>query len=338
VHATVRIVASRVVRGTARSTGPAARAVMPLAMPQRPPCPGDGMQHNQSQCHQLKGVSLNVEKGCITTLLGANGAGKTTTLKAISGLLYGERGEVTQGAITLDGESIKGRAAHELVTRGVAQVFEGRRAFANLTVEENLMVGGHIRPSREQVRTSIEQVYALFPRLRERRKQDASYLSDGEQQMLAIGRALIRLVVAYAGRHDRQDRPRAADARRTRLCPYAMAPAARSRGAAGLRAMGQRFSGRVGQAAGRVVRPFRPWAAGVPRAGTAHQSGRPARPGANGVTQRGMRGDQHGADAGVPCAGANRLHQRRSIRSRPCVGTDCLAAARSIRRLAGTVA
>ncbi len=139
----------------------------------------------------LKGVSLNVEKGCITTLLGANGAGKTTTLKAISGLLYGERGEVTQGTITLDGGSINGRPAHELVTRGVAQVFEGRRVFANLTVEENLMVGGHIRPSREQVRTSIEQVYALFPRLRERRKQDAGYLSGGEQQMLAIGRALI---------------------------------------------------------------------------------------------------------------------------------------------------
>jgi len=139
----------------------------------------------------LKGVSLNVEKGCITTLLGANGAGKTTALKAISGLLYSERGEVTQGAITLEGKSIKGLPAHELVARGVAQVFEGRRVFANLTVEENLMVGGHIRASREQVRASIEQVYALFPRLRDRRRQAAGYLSGGEQQMLAIGRALI---------------------------------------------------------------------------------------------------------------------------------------------------
>ncbi|HUB50369.1 MAG TPA: ABC transporter ATP-binding protein [Acetobacteraceae bacterium] len=139
----------------------------------------------------LKAVSLTVEKGCITTLLGANGAGKTTTLKAISGLLYGERGEVTQGTIMLEGESIKGLPAHELVTRGVAQVFEGRRVFANLTVEENLMVGGHIRPSREQVRASIDEVYALFPRLRERRRQAAGYLSGGEQQMLAIGRALI---------------------------------------------------------------------------------------------------------------------------------------------------
>jgi branched-chain amino acid transport system ATP-binding protein len=139
----------------------------------------------------LKGVSLNVETGCITTLLGANGAGKTTTLKAISGLLYSERGEVTQGAITLDGESITGKAAHELVARGVTQVFEGRRVFANLTVEENLMVGGHIRPSRELVRASMDQVYALFPRLWERRRQAAGYLSGGEQQMLAIGRALI---------------------------------------------------------------------------------------------------------------------------------------------------
>jgi len=139
----------------------------------------------------LKGISLNVEAGCITTLLGANGAGKTTTLKAISGLLYSERGEVTRGAITLDGESIKGRLAHELVARGVTQVFEGRRVFANLTVEENLMVGGHIRSSREQVRVSMEQVYDLFPRLRERYRQDAGYLSGGEQQMLAIGRALI---------------------------------------------------------------------------------------------------------------------------------------------------
>jgi branched-chain amino acid transport system ATP-binding protein len=139
----------------------------------------------------LRGLSLNAEIGCVTALLGANGAGKTTTLKAISGLLYAERGEVTEGAITLDGESIVGRPAHELVVRGVAQVFEGRRVFANLTVEENLMVGGHIRASRRQVRESMEQIYVLFPRLRERRRQDAGYLSGGEQQMLVIGRALM---------------------------------------------------------------------------------------------------------------------------------------------------
>jgi branched-chain amino acid transport system ATP-binding protein len=139
----------------------------------------------------LRGISIQAASGCITTLLGANGAGKTTTLKAISGLLHGERGEVTQGTIMLEGETVNGRSAHDLVARGVAQVFEGRQVFANLTVEENLQVGGHIRPSRAQIRASIEQVFELFPLLRERRRQDAGYLSGGEQQMLAIGRALM---------------------------------------------------------------------------------------------------------------------------------------------------
>ena len=139
----------------------------------------------------LKDVTLAAETGRITALLGANGAGKTTTLKAISGLLYGERGEVTQGAITLDGQSLKGRQAHEVVARGVVQVFEGRRVFANLTVEDNLMVGAHTRPSREQVRTTMDEVFELFPRLRERHRQEAGFLSGGEQQMLAIGRALM---------------------------------------------------------------------------------------------------------------------------------------------------
>lgn len=139
----------------------------------------------------LREISIQAASGSITTLLGANGAGKTTTLKAISGLLYGERGEVTQGTIMLDGETVNGRSAHDLVARGVTQVFEGRQVFANLTVEENLQVGGHIRPSRAQLRASIEQVFELFPLLRERRRQDAGYLSGGEQQMLAIGRALM---------------------------------------------------------------------------------------------------------------------------------------------------
>ncbi|MGH7043812.1 MAG: ABC transporter ATP-binding protein [Acetobacteraceae bacterium] len=139
----------------------------------------------------LRDVSLTAETGRITALLGANGAGKTTTLKAVSGLLYSERGQITHGAITLDGQPIGRLLAHEVVARGVAQVFEGRRVFANLTVEDNLLVGGHTQRSRERVRTAIEQVYEFFPRLRERRRQEAGYMSGGEQQMLAIGRALV---------------------------------------------------------------------------------------------------------------------------------------------------
>jgi len=139
----------------------------------------------------LRGVSLAVEARGITALLGANGAGKTTTLKAISGLLYDERGEVTRGSIELDGERIDHLPPHEVVARGVVQVFEGRRIFANLTVEENLLLGGHIQPQMSRVRGAVEQVYEFFPRLKERRRQDAGYLSGGEQQMLAIGRALV---------------------------------------------------------------------------------------------------------------------------------------------------
>jgi branched-chain amino acid transport system ATP-binding protein len=139
----------------------------------------------------LKGVSLGVEAGRITTLLGANGAGKTTTLKAISGLLRAERGDVTKGSIELDGARLEHLPAHEVVSRGVVQVFEGRRVFVNLTVEENLIAGGHTRREARQVRDGIERVYAFFPRLRERRHQRAGYLSGGEQQMLVIGRALM---------------------------------------------------------------------------------------------------------------------------------------------------
>ena len=139
----------------------------------------------------LKGVSLSVREGGITTLLGANGAGKTTTLKAISGLLRSERGEVTKGTIELGGERIDRLAPHEVVARGVVQVFEGRRVFEHLTTEENLIAGAHVQPDRTRVGEGIERVYQYFPRLKERRHVQSGYLSGGEQQMLVIGRALM---------------------------------------------------------------------------------------------------------------------------------------------------
>jgi len=139
----------------------------------------------------LKGVSLAVREGGITTLLGANGAGKTTTLKAISGLLRSERGEVTKGSIELGGERIDRLPPHEIVRRGVVQVFEGRRVFEHLTTEENLIAGAHVQPDARRLREGIERVYAYFPRLAERRGVQAGYLSGGEQQMLVIGRALM---------------------------------------------------------------------------------------------------------------------------------------------------
>jgi branched-chain amino acid transport system ATP-binding protein len=139
----------------------------------------------------LRGVSLNVAAGSITTLLGANGAGKTTTLKAVSGVLRTERGEVTKGAITMEGKRIDGMRAFDLTKLGIAQVFEGRRVFEHLTTEENLVAGGHVHRDGARVRQGIELVYNYFPRLKERRAQQAGYLSGGEQQMLAIGRALM---------------------------------------------------------------------------------------------------------------------------------------------------
>jgi branched-chain amino acid transport system ATP-binding protein len=139
----------------------------------------------------LKGVSLSVGQGGITTLLGANGAGKSTTLKAISGLLRSERGEVTKGSIELAGERIDRLLPHEVVRRGVVQVFEGRRVFEHLTVEENLIAGAHVQGDRRVVAEGIERVYEYFPRLRERRHVQSGYLSGGEQQMLVIGRALM---------------------------------------------------------------------------------------------------------------------------------------------------
>ena len=140
----------------------------------------------------LKGVSLKVPKGGITALLGGNGAGKTTTLKAISNLLHSERGEVTKGTITYRGEAIAERDPAELVKRGVIQVMEGRHCFEHLTVEENLLTGAYTRrDGGGAVNADLEKVYSYFPRLKERRRSQAGYTSGGEQQMLAVGRALM---------------------------------------------------------------------------------------------------------------------------------------------------
>ncbi len=138
----------------------------------------------------LKGVSLEVPAGGIVALLGANGAGKSTTLKAISNLLHAERGEITKGSIEFDGERIDGRDAADLVRAGVVQVLEGRRVFEHLTVEENLLAGAYTHAGI-RARGDLERVYAYFPRLRERRAVKAGYVSGGEQQMIAIGRALM---------------------------------------------------------------------------------------------------------------------------------------------------
>jgi branched-chain amino acid transport system ATP-binding protein len=139
----------------------------------------------------LKGVSLSVPKGGIVALLGANGAGKSTTLKSISNLLRAERGEVTKGTIELNGEKVQDLTANDLVKRGCVQVMEGRHCFEHLTVEENLMTGAYTRGGGAEVKADLELVYEYFPRLRERRKSQAGYTSGGEQQMCAIGRALM---------------------------------------------------------------------------------------------------------------------------------------------------
>ena len=140
----------------------------------------------------LKGVSLSVPKGGIVALLGANGAGKTTTLKAISNLLHAERGEVTKGSIHFDGEVVHSLSPNHLVTRGCIQVMEGRRCFAHLTVEENLLTGAFTRrDGKAAVARDLDLVYSYFPRLKERRESTAGYTSGGEQQMCAVGRALM---------------------------------------------------------------------------------------------------------------------------------------------------
>jgi branched-chain amino acid transport system ATP-binding protein len=140
----------------------------------------------------LKGVSLTVPRGGIVALLGANGAGKTTTLKAISNLLGAERGEVAKGTIVFDGVEVQALSPSELVRRGCIQVMEGRHCFAHLTIEENLMTGAFTRrDGRAAIRRDLDLVYSYFPRLRERRGAIAGYTSGGEQQMCAIGRALM---------------------------------------------------------------------------------------------------------------------------------------------------
>ena len=140
----------------------------------------------------LRGVSLELPRGKIVALLGANGAGKTTTLKAVSNLLGAERGDVTKGSVVFDGVRVDRLTPSELVRRGVVQVMEGRHCFAHLSVEDNLLTGAYTRGQRHrEIRGDLEKVYAYFPRLRDRRRSLAGYTSGGEQQMTAVGRALM---------------------------------------------------------------------------------------------------------------------------------------------------
>ena len=140
----------------------------------------------------LKGVSLQVPKGKVVALLGANGAGKSTTLKAISNILAAERGDVTKGSIEYKSERVDKLSPNQLVTRGVIQVMEGRHCFAHLSIEDNLLTGAYTRKiSNAEVKQELEKIYEYFPRLKIRRKSQAAYTSGGEQQMCAIGRAMM---------------------------------------------------------------------------------------------------------------------------------------------------
>ncbi len=139
----------------------------------------------------LKGVSIEIPKGGIVALLGANGAGKSTTLKAISGLLKMEVGEVTDGSIEFEGEYIHRKSAVEIARKGIIQVIEGRKVFEHLTVEENLKVGAHLRRDSKSIKEGLDMVYSYFPRLREKRNEIAGFVSGGEQQMTVVGRALM---------------------------------------------------------------------------------------------------------------------------------------------------
>ena len=136
--------------------------------------------------HAIKGVSFEVNEGEIVTLIGANGAGKTTILQAISGLL-----KPTEGSITFNGENVSKMPAHQIPEKGIAHVPEGRRIFADMTVHENLMMGAYIRNDKDGIESDLERIFLNFPRLKERIKQIAGTLSGGEQQMLAMGRALM---------------------------------------------------------------------------------------------------------------------------------------------------
>ncbi len=140
----------------------------------------------------LRGISLEVGQGQIVALLGANGAGKTTTLRAITGLLDVHEGDVTKGEIIFDGSDITDAEPSKIVRQGISQVMEGRRVFAELTIDENLRAGAHVNGNRSAYNSSHDRVMSLFPRLEERRGATAGYLSGGEQQMLAIGRALMQ--------------------------------------------------------------------------------------------------------------------------------------------------
>ncbi len=146
----------------------------------------DNVHAYYGHIHALKGISMTVEEGEIVTLIGANGAGKTTTLRTITGLLKPRR-----GTVKLEGEDLAPYKAHQIVQRGVSMVPEGRGIFAKLTVAENLDMGAYLRNDRDGIKEDLEKVFALFPRLKERRNQVAGTLSGGEQQMLAIGRALM---------------------------------------------------------------------------------------------------------------------------------------------------
>jgi branched-chain amino acid transport system ATP-binding protein len=146
----------------------------------------DDVHVHYGAIHALKGVTIDVESGQIVTLVGANGAGKSTTLRAISGLL-----KPSQGAIRFQGKSLAGCPAHEIVRLGISHVPEGRIVFANLSVEDNLELGAYLRKDRAGIAADRKKIYALFPRLEERRRQASGTLSGGEQQMLAIGRALM---------------------------------------------------------------------------------------------------------------------------------------------------
>jgi len=139
----------------------------------------------------LRGITFRVEDNQVVTLMGPNGAGKSTTLKAISGLLRGEIGEVTRGSISFEGQRIDEEPAEEIVRRGIVQVIEGRPLFEHLTVEENLKIGGMVFERGRHIRKDIERIYDYFPRLRDMRRRTSGYLSGGEQQMLVIGRALM---------------------------------------------------------------------------------------------------------------------------------------------------
>ena len=181
---------------TDRTMGEAAATPPPSAMPAAAPEKILSVKNIEVVYNHvilvLKGVSLEVPKGGIVTLLGANGAGKTTTLKAISNLLHSERGEVTKGSILFEGDEVQSLSPNELVRRGCIQVMEGRHCFAHLTIEENLLTGAFTRrDGKAAIRRDLDLVYSYFPKIAERRDATAGYTSGGEQQMCAVGRALM---------------------------------------------------------------------------------------------------------------------------------------------------